>query len=127
MEDNEQLKKLETRIPYENEENLFFSKATYRDYLKSLLEDSKNIALSTLYPFIDDFSDMKLPSKYYNWQLRACEELHKMQGNAGIKAYSENGLSWSRDNDGPLSNTLMSEIEPSYVGIPKRRDIVDNK
>lgn len=124
MENNEQLSKLKEKIPYNKEK--FESEENYIKVLSNLLEDTKNIALSTLYPFLEDFEGKKLSSKYNNWQLRACVELHKWQNNSGVKAYSETGLSWNRDNDGPLSNSLMEELEPAFVGVPRRSDSIDN-
>lgn len=116
---NKQLEKLKLKIPYKA--NVFKTDENYTAVLMSLLEDAKNIALSTLYPFLDDFETVTLPSKYYNWQIRASVELYKWAGNAGIKAYSENGLSWSRDTDGAISNSLLEEIVPK-VGVPKRSE-----
>ena len=104
----------------------FSSEKDYENKLKSLLEDSKNIALSELYPFLDDFEGVELPTRYYNWQLRASEELYTTQGNAGYKQYSENGLSWSRSSDGVLSYALLNELI-QYVGEPKRSDADDNR
>ena len=52
-----------------------------------------------------------LPSKYKNWQLRCCEEIYNGIGTQGIKSYSENGLSWTRDS-GYISYELREEIEP---------------
>ena len=90
-----QLELLEKRIKYENEMG---NAKEYREYLIQLLEDAKYIALERLYPF-EDISAKELPKGYYNWQLRACEEMHKMARFNGIKSYSENGLSFSREND----------------------------
>lgn len=121
-EQNLQVKKLEIKIPYS--ENVYSSRATYEAYLKSLLEDVKNIALAEIYPFLDNYESIELPSKYLNWQIRAAKELHANSGLAGFKAYSENGLSYSKDNDGPLSTTLMSELIPK-ASAPKRSDDSD--
>jgi hypothetical protein len=82
--------------------------------IDSLLEDSKNIALSNIYPF-KDWSELDLPTKYYNWQIRAAIELYNLADKAGIKSYSENGLSWSKSTD-LLSQGLMEEITPR-VGV----------
>ena len=57
---------------------------------------------------------MPLPSKYENWQLRCCIELYNQIGNQGIKSYSENGLSWTRDS-AYITDDLKNEIE-SVVG-----------
>ena len=125
MEENAQLTKLKGKIPYDVDK--FGTQKEYEAKLSSLLEDSENIALSTLYPFLDDFEGIKLPKKYYNWQIRACLELNNWKNNTGVKSYSEAGLSWSKDNDGPLSTALMDELEPPSVGIPKRRETIDNQ
>jgi len=86
---------------------------TYIKVLKRLLEDSKFVALSIRYPY-QDFSNMELPSKYKNWQLRCCQEIYQGIGTEGIKSYAENGLSWTRDS-GYISYELRNEIE-SVVG-----------
>ena len=125
MEENAQLIKLKGKIPYD--EDKFESIEDYENQLSSLLEDSESIALSNLYPFLDDFEGVKLPKKYYNWQIRACLEIAKWADNAGVKSYSELNLNWSRDSDGIISNSLLDELEPPCAGIPKRRDNIDNQ
>lgn len=107
-ETNPQLSLLKDRIEYDA--NIFVDNTTYENVLNRLLEDSKYIALSLRFPY-KDFSNIELPTKYNNWQLRCCEELYNAIGNQGIKSYSENGLSWTRDS-GYISNELRSEIEP---------------
>lgn len=115
-----QLQKLEERIPQDD-----FDSATDEEYegiLKQLLEDSKNIALSNLYPFMD-WSEKELPIKFNNWQLRACVEIYNFLGKEGIKSYSENGLSISRLSDG-LSKDLLEEIIPNVGYItPKTTEV----
>jgi len=96
---------------------------TYIKVLKRLLEDSKYVALSIRYPY-QDFSNMELPSKYKNWQLRCCQEIYNGIGTEGIKSYSENGLSWTRDS-GYISYELRNEIE-SYIGYILEEDEVEN-
>lgn len=114
-----QVEKLKKRIPMKvtglDDQEL------YNNIIEALLEDSKNIALSNIYPFTD-WSEMELPAKYKNWQIRASIELYNLADKAGIKSYSENGLSWSRETD-LLSAGLMEEITPR-VGIlrPKESD-----
>lgn len=116
-EEQTQLEKLKVKIPYDKD--IFFSQEIYEDVLNGLLEDSKNIALADLYPFLD-WSEMELPTKYYNWQIRASYELYKYDQFMGIKSYSENSLSFSRDSDG-LSKSLMNELV-SKAGIPKKKE-----
>ena len=106
---------LEQRIPIEItglEDN-----NDYENMIDALLEDSKNIALSNIYPF-KDWSTLDLPAKYNNWQIRAAIELYNLADKAGIKSYSENGLSWSKATD-LLSQGLMEEIIPK-VGVLKK-------
>ena len=86
---------------------------TYIKVLNRLLDDSKFIALSIRFPY-QDYSNMDLPNKYKNWQLRCCQELYQSIGTEGIKSYAENGLSWTRDS-GYISYELRNEIE-SIVG-----------
>lgn len=108
MEDINQLDKLKLRIPYDKD--IFKSEMDYITKLQILLDDSMNIALSELYPH-KDWSEIKLPKKYYNWQLRASVELYDKEKTSGIISYSENGLSWSRKNE-LLSQELLDEIVP---------------
>ncbi len=105
---NNQLELLKTRIIYN--EKVFGNYNVYEKVLNRLLEDSKFIALSLRFPY-QDYSSMELPAKYNNWQLRCCEELYKNMGTQGIKSYSENGLSWTRDS-AYITHELSSEIEP---------------
>lgn len=103
-----QIDLLKDRIEYS--ENIFGDSSIYDKVLGNLLEDSKFIALSLRFPY-QDYTDMELPAKYNNWQLRCCEELYNAIGNQGIKSYSENGLSWTRDS-AYVSYELREEIEP---------------
>lgn len=105
---NPQYVLLTQRIKYN--EKKFGSQETYKSVLENLLEDSKYIALSLRFPY-KDYSNMDIPSKYNNWQIRCCLELYELIGTANIKAYAENGLSWTRDS-ASLSNSLVQEIEP---------------
>ena len=109
--ENTQKDLLRNRIEYI--ETVFGDGHTYESVLDRLLEDSKYIALSIRYPY-QDFSNMELPNKYKNWQLRCCQEIYNGIGTEGIKSYSENGLSWTRDS-GYISYELRNEIE-SMVG-----------
>ena len=119
VEVNAQVEKLKKRIPL-SVTGLEDPKL-YENMIEALLEDSKNIALSNIYPF-KDWSEMELPAKYKNWQIRASIELYNLADKAGIKSYAENGLSWSRETD-LLSAGLMEEITPR-VGVlkPKASD-----
>lgn len=115
-----QLEKLKERIPYDD--TLFGSNENYENVLNNLLEDSKNIALSEIYPF-QDFYELELPKKYLNWQLRASVELFNLGDKNGIISYSENGLSWTKES-GRLSKSLMSEITRK-VGVPRKEEELD--
>ena len=115
---NTQLELLKQRIVFE--ENVFSDIETYEKVLIRLLEDSKYQALSLRFPY-QDYYEMELPKKYYNWQLRCCEEIYKMIGTNGIISYSENGLSWTRDS-GSISKNLRDEIEPR-VGYIKSKEV----
>lgn len=103
-----QLDLLKERIEYD--ENIFTDDNTYTKVLNRLLDDSKYVALSLRYPY-QDYSNVELPKKYNNWQLRCCEEIYNGIGTEGIKSYSENGLSWTKDS-GYISYELRGEIEP---------------
>ena len=106
--DSTQLDLLKLRIPYDVD--VFSDLTNYALVLNSLLDDSKYKALSLRYPF-QDYSDMELPAMYKNWQLRCAVEIYNNYGNEGIKDYAENGISWSRINDG-ISQSLIDEIIP---------------
>lgn len=118
--DNAQLEKLMERIP--NDRTVFSSDEEYESFLNRLLEDSKAIALSLRFPY-KNVENFDLPSQYNNWQLRCCEELYNGIGNQGIKSYSENGLSWTRDS-GYISYELRNEIEPliGYITVEENND-----
>lgn len=116
---------LKARIPYD--EDFFENTREWEVGLTNLLEDSRNILLSKLYPF-EDFSDYLIPLNKYNWVLRCCVEIFNLADKWGVTSYAENGLSWSRFSDG-LSKSLTSELI-SHVGVPRKKiveDIVDNK
>ena len=117
-ENNNQMESLKKRIPYD--EDLFGNISNYNNILEILLEDSKNKCLSILYHF-EDYSEMELPKKYYNWHLRACVEMFNLADKAGIVNYSENGINWSKLTDG-LSLSLLNEITPK-VNVPKKIEI----
>lgn len=99
---------LKERIEYDR--NVFSNNETYEKVLKRLLEDSKYVGLSLRFPYIENWN-IDLPKKYWNWQLRCCEEIYEQIGTIGLKSYSENGLSWTRDSS-YISNELRNEIEP---------------
>lgn len=99
---------LKERIPYE--EAIFETEEIYNKTIDRLLEDAKEDALSLRFPYRDT-TDMELPKRYYNWQLRCAEELYKLIGSVNIKSYSENGLNWTRDTAN-LSTFLVNKIEP---------------
>lgn len=110
-----QLDKLKVRIPYDV--SIHGSQTEYEAYLNSLLEDTEDIALNQLYPFLVERPS--LPAKYLGWQLRACEEINETAGLKGLKKYSENGLSFEKATDSMLSISLMNELVP-YAGVPER-------
>ena len=118
-----QLDLLKERIEYN--ENIFTDNETYEKVLNRLLDDSKYVALSLRFPY-QDYSDIELPKKYNNWQLRCCEEIYNGIGTEGIKSYSENGLSWTRDS-GYISYELRGEIEPMVGYILEESDEEDEE
>lgn len=107
--------KVKGRIPFR--ESIFKTQENYDNFIEDLIDISKDIVLSIRFPFVDDYSEMEVPSKYKNWQFRCCLELYNGIGKEGLTSYSENGLNWSRLTDG-LSVELLSEIVPK-VGVPK--------
>lgn len=111
---------LKERIPYD--ESIFESEEIYNSTIERLLEDAKEDALSLRYPY-KDTTDMELPSRYYNWQLRCAEELYNLIGSINIKSYSENGLNWTRDT-AYLSTYLVNKIEPmiGFITEPEEDD-----
>lgn len=116
-----QLEALKLRIPYD--EALHNTKKNYEQMLEDILNDTKFICLSLLYPF-EDYVDYDLPKRYYNWQLRASVELYNLADKISIKDYSENGISWSRLKDG-LSGYLVNELL-SKVYVPEDEEESDD-
>lgn len=116
-----QFEYLQERIEYDS--NVFGDINTYTRVLNNLLEDSKHIALSLRFPY-KDYSNINLPTKYNNWQLRCCVEIYQGIGTEGIKSYSENGLNWTRDS-GYISRELREEIEPlvGYIIAEEETDV----
>jgi len=112
-----QLEELKHRIPFDIA--LHDNKRLYEQILTDLLNDSKFICLSLLFPY-EDYANYELPKRYYNWQLRACVELYNLADKISIKDYSENGISFSRLKDG-LSMSLTNEIL-SNVYIPESEE-----
>lgn len=102
-------------------QNIFGTRNNYNLIIQDLLEDSKYIALATLFPY-EDYSAMELPTKHNNWQIRACIELYNMADKAMFVNYKENGIDFQKLSDG-LSISLMNELIPR-VGIPKRKESV---
>lgn len=112
--------KLTHRIKFK--ENIHGNLENYMLIIDDLIDASKFITLSKAFPFVDDYSNMEVPSKYDNWQYRCCLELYKLgSSNMGsFTSYSENGLSWSKLSDG-LPNSFMNEII-SHAGVPKKEE-----
>lgn len=111
---------LKERIPYD--ESIFESQENYNKTIDRLLDDAKEDALSLRFPY-KDTTNMELPLRYYNWQLRCAEELYHLIGSTNIKSYSENGLSWTRDTAN-LSTFLVNKIEP-FIGFITEEDDED--
>jgi hypothetical protein len=84
--------------------------ATKDEVFKLKLEDAKNIALNALYPY--DSTVVALPTRCQYWQARCAIELYRIMGEENIKAYSENGMDYTRGT-GLVSNELMSELTPT--------------
>jgi hypothetical protein len=119
---NTQFNYLKERIEYDT--NVFSNNEVYEKVLNRLLEDSKYVGLSLRFPYLEDW-DIDLPKKYLNWQLRCCEEIYEQIGTIGLKSYSENGLSWTRDSS-YISNELRNEIEP-MIGYIKVNEVEENE
>ena len=113
---------LKERIPYE--ESIFDNREIYDKTITRLLDDAKEDALSLRFPY-QDTTDMELPKRYYNWQLRCAEELYNLIGSINIKSYSENGLNWTRDT-AYLSTYLVNKIEP-IVGYIQEEEEDENE
>lgn len=112
---------LEARIPFD--ESIWEEEDTWEEMLTNLLNDSKNILLSKLYPF-EDFSSYLIPKSRYNWVLRCSLEIYNLNDKWGVTNYAENGLSWAKYTDG-LSKSLITELV-SHAYVPKKNVIVDD-
>ena len=91
-----QLEALQNRIPFDAA--LHDNKRIYEQILTDLLNDSKFICLSLLFPY-ENYAEYELPKRYYNWQLRACVELYNLADKISVKDYSENGITWYNIKD----------------------------
>ena len=120
--DNALKTKLMKKIKYDKD--IYGEMSNFEMVIEDLIDASKHIALSLKYPFLEEYSNLEVPSKYKNWQYRCCLELFKLAGKEGIISYSENGLSWQKLTDG-LPQTLVDEIIPR-VGVPKRDAVMEN-
>jgi hypothetical protein len=118
--DNALKVKLTKKIKYN--ENIHGTMDNYMVIIDELIESSKYIALSLKYPFLEDYSDLEVPTKYKDWQYRCCIELYKLQNSSigSFVSYSENGLGWSKLTDG-LPQSLLNEITP-HVGVPQKEE-----
>ena len=85
------------------------------DIFKDKLEDAKLVFLDKVYPFDKDISE--IPKRYIGWQTRCAIELYNIQEDGDFTSYSENGLSWSKENSG-LSLKLIEELPPPQAGVP---------
>ena len=87
--------------------------------LNLLISISKDLALRTLNPFVEDFEQIVLPTKYDYWVTLASKEMYQNMGNENVRSYSENGLSISyTDLTSGISKDLLSQLI-SKVGIPQ--------
>ena len=98
------IERLKVRIPEEDNDNL----------LQEYLITAKDIIMSHLYPFTDDYSSLLFPAKYVTLQIDIAEELYNKRGAEGEIAHSENGVSRSYESAG-VSTTLLNRITP-YIG-----------
>lgn len=82
------------------------------------LQNALAIELNTLFPFDSSQTDIdKTNFRLRNWQVRCAIELYKGKSRAGVKSYSENGLSVSYMST-LISKDLLQELVPK-VGVPK--------
>jgi len=92
------------------------------DELLALLEISEIMAKSVVFPFStdDEWSDLTLPARYDIWVVNASKEIYESEGgNSLLKAYSENGISFTyNDTKGLLSIGTISQLLPK-ASVPK--------
>lgn len=95
------LERLKIRIPEESNDAV----------LRELLETSKDVILTHLYPLEDDLQGKAMPLKYRTLQLQIAVELYNKQGAEGETSHSENGISRQYDS-AYISKDLLSQITP---------------
>lgn len=88
------------------------------EVFKVMLENAKNVALNTLFPYNKEIEELPDGNRYRVWQVRCAIELYNKLGNANVMSYSENGLSVSFLS-GLVSSSLMAELGPAKAGIIK--------
>lgn len=99
------------RLEILNDENDTSKDAVF----KVMLENAKNVALNTLFPYNKEIEELPEGKRYRIWQVRCAIELYNKLDNTNVMSYSENGLSVSFLS-GLISSSLMSELGPAKAG-----------
>lgn len=83
---------------------------------KAKLRTAKNIYLENVYPLYPEITE--LPNdRAKEWQLDCAIELYKLGDEIDYTSYSENGLSYSKQDAG-LSKRLMNRLPPAKGRCP---------
>ena len=86
------------------------------DIFRLFLQRGKLRWLRLVYPFDDSVTELP-DDKALDWQTDCAIELYNLDGNEGLKSYSENGLRESYTKAG-LSEDLVNELPPPHGGVP---------
>lgn len=101
------------------EEYISILKSRY-DYLEDwqyeyIYGNAREKLLNALFPFVDDISEMEIPSKYQFKLVEAMFELVENEGVGSYVSYSENGVSWKKSETNVTTLQCLRDITP-YAG-----------
>lgn len=95
------LERLKNRLPDETGDSV----------LKEYLQTAKDVVLTRLYPFENDFDGITVPRKYRSLMISIAVDLYNKQGAEGELAHNENGVSRTYSS-AYVSKELLEQIIP---------------
>lgn len=72
--------------------------------------------LRAVYPFVEDTSNMSMPSRYDYLRVEVAMRMYNMRGVEGENSHSENGVSRSYEN---IDSFIAKNVIP-FCGVPKK-------
>ncbi len=79
-----------------------------------LLDFSEQLALSIIFPYNKDRTELKVPDMYAFWVVLCAKEIYdKKDIGSSVQSYSENGISFNfSETTGILSYGLLGQLTP---------------